>query len=191
MDLQKYCSKDAENYGMDKPFTQGDMTWATNGWVAIGVPAISGVSENDISPIMDKLSKPGGEETWFDLPEISVDTCEVCQGKVGGIECYECKGHGHVALKHDYGKGYTMYEGIVCGSCEGEGTVSICPFCSETGVDTTKGMLIIGQAKFKQNALWMIKDLPGIQIAPTGPTTFAYLKFDGGRGYLMPGVSSK
>lgn len=190
MDLQKFCSKDAERYGLDKPFTQGDMTWATNGWVAIGVPALPDVPGNDISPVMDKLSKPTGEEVWFDLPEISVDTCEVCQGKVVEIECYECNGHGHVTLKHDYGKGHTMYEGIDCGSCDGDGTISICPYCSGTGVDA-KGMLAIGPAEFKQNALWLIKDIPGIQIAPTGPTTFAYLRFDGGRGYLMPGKDNR
>lgn len=183
MDLQKFCCKDEEKVALLQPFTQDGIKWATNGWVAIGVPALADVPVNDSAPNMAKIVPATEPGEWFEIPEIDVHICKVCRGEINEFECPECRGAGSVTLENEW----TQYEGIECGHCEGEGTVQMCRYCSGTGVDS-KGLLRIGSAEFKQNALWLIKDLPGIRISPTGDTTAAWLKFDGeGIGYLMPG----
>jgi hypothetical protein len=181
--MQKFCCKDAEKYAIHKPFTQDGTTWATNGWVAISVPALFGVPFNADAPDMSKVKPATEPGEWFEIPPIDVHSCKVCHGEINEFECPECKGSGTVTLKNEY----TRYEGIECGQCEGEGTVQFCRYCSGTGVDA-KSLVRIGCAEFKQNALWLIKDLPGIRISPTSDKTPAWLKFDGGGiGYLMPG----
>jgi hypothetical protein len=180
--LQKFCCKDAEKYLLQHPFTQDGITWATNGWVAIGVPALADVPVNDLAPNMAKIKPATEPAEWFEIPAIDVHSCSVCHGEINEFECPECRGSGAVTLKNDW----SVYEGIECCQCEGRGTVQICRYCSGTGVDST-GLLRVGSTQFKQNALWFIKDLPGIRIAPTGEAAVAWLKFDGGGiGYLMP-----
>jgi hypothetical protein len=192
LDLQKFCSKEIAKDALRKPFTQDGITWATNAWVAVGVPALADVPENDGAPNMGKLGKGLEPGEWFEIPAVDVHSCTNCEGEITDIECHECKGHGHVTLTNDYGRGKMIYEGIDCGSCDGEGRIEICPYCSGTGVDCEDGLLTIGPAQFKQNALWLIDGLPGIQISPTGPTTLAFLRFDGGGvGFLMPGKDNR
>jgi hypothetical protein len=151
--------------------------------VAIGVPALADVPANGMAPNMTKIKPKTAASEWFEIPTIDVHSCNICQGEINDFECPECKGIGVVTLKNEW----TRYEGIECGQCEGDGLVHFCRYCSGTGVDSTS-LINIGDAEFKQNALWLLKDLPGIRISPTGGTTAAWLKFDGGGiGYLMPG----
>jgi hypothetical protein len=44
----------------------------------------------------------------------------------------------------------------------------------------------VGCAGFASHYMAMIKALPGAKIAPTGPETLAYFKWDEGEGLLMP-----
>jgi hypothetical protein len=179
MDIQRFCSKNPMKHGLGKPFNQGGKTWATNGWVAIVVPEAEGFEDQTFPPMSSLMNAKA--EVWHDLPDVEVEECKVCGGKVADYLCNECKGAGTVTLKNEY----TKYSGIECGTCEGEGDAPICKHCSETGMSSTK-QVKIGPAWFNANAIWFIRDLPGVQIAPTGETTVALLRFDGGAGFLMP-----
>lgn len=188
MDLQKFCCKDPlKKEALAQPFTQDGITWATNGWMVIGVPALPEISENPNAPLISKVKPGQAPGQWYSVPVVDVHTCRHCNGAVTGFDCYECNGHGTVTLKNEYHE----YSGIECESCDATGEVLLCKYCSGTGVDS-EVMVEIGPAVFKANALHTIKDLPGIQIAPTGPTTPAYLRFDGGGvGFLMPGKDNR
>ena len=183
MDLKKYCSKDQTKYSIAEPFTQDGISWATNGWMIIGIPALPEVPVNPKAPNISRVAPNTEPQEWFDIPEVEVTPCKTCEGVINNFKCPECYGSGAVTLKNDF----TVYEGIECGSCDGDGEVPFCKHCYGTGVDAS-GMITIGAAQFKANALYLIKNLPGIQISPTGEYTPAYLRFDGGGvGFLMPG----
>jgi hypothetical protein len=187
MDLQRFCCKDPlRAEAMGRPFTQEKTTWATNGWVAIGVPAVDAVSANPNAPYVGKVTPKTSPMEWFDIPVAEVAECEFCGGKVNDFPCPECKGHGTVTLKNDF----TQYDGVECGTCDGAGEPLYCPLCSGTGVNSNE-LITIGTAQFKANALWLIRDLPKIQISPTGETTVAWLRFEGGEGFLMPGKHTR
>lgn len=179
IDLQKFCSKDPEKSIIQAPFNQNGKTWATNGWVAIGVPEIAGFVSRSSPPVSSLDSAE--PEVWHDLPEVEVEDCTVCKGEVTNHPCNECNGGGTVTLRNEYSE----YSGIECGTCDGEGEAPVCQYCSETGISPDK-QVKIGPAWFNANAIWIIRDLPGIQISPTGETSVALLRFDGGTGFLMP-----
>ena len=183
IDLQKFCCKNPELLqSMGAPFTQDGRTWATNGWVMIGVPVVDSIPENDKAPRVSKVIPKKDPVEWFDIPPLlTLKECKVCNGKIIDSPCYECGGSGYVNLRNDYSE----YWNVGCASCEEEGKIPFCPNCSGTGFFAEE-MVQIGNAVFAMNALYMVKDLPGIQISPTGKTTVAHLKFDDGVGYLMP-----
>jgi len=186
MDLKQFCCKDPMHPNIAEPFTQGGKTWATNGFLAIGVTPIFGVRKQDTPKMAELISKAGEPGEWYKVPAVEVQTCKHCAGVVNNCKCYECGGVGTVTLSNTY----TEYSGIECGSCEGEGEVLMCRYCSGTGVDADE-LVTIGPAQFKANALHLLRDLPNVEISPTGAETSAHLRFDGGIGFLMPGKDTK
>lgn len=180
MDLQRFCKRDGD-FRMGAPFTQNGKTWATNGWLAIGVPERDDVPANELAPKMEK-AHPTAEppDVWYGVPIVDVQTCKHCGGKIRNCTCPECNGRGYVKFSNDY----TNYTND-CDTCDGEGEIETCHFCQGTGYDSEK-QTDIGGATFNNRALLLIMDLPGVQIAPTGKRSPAFIKFDGGVGYLMP-----
>lgn len=187
MDLRKFCSKNPGYEPICKPFTQGGFTWSTNGWLAIRVPVQPDATGHPNAPNMSVFDLELSEGPWLDLPKVKVYPCRFCKGNLIDYECHECKGKRTVSLTHNYEGGYTRYDGITCGTCEGEGTVPFCPNCSGTGVNSSAQVVLIGSVHFKVNAIDLIKDLPGVQIAPQGESSPAHIRFDGGMGFLLPG----
>jgi len=183
MDLQKFCSKNAlKHHWALAPFNQGDRTYATDGHVLVSVPRREDVADDKIvRPDMIKEFAKFAPSEWFAVPAVELETCKHCKGKVVDYPCHECGGSGHPKLESFY----HVYLDVECASCDGEGEVSVCPYCNMTGFDAPD-LVPIGAALFKANLLNLIKDLPGIEISPTGPETPAYLRFNGGEGYIMP-----
>jgi len=185
MDLEKYCCKDPERKFLSRPFTQHGITWATNGAFSVGIPSCGAPDTKDRPVDIDLVRNAAGEPgEWFGIPQgIEYRACPKCKGIALNFECYECHGHGHVTLENEF----TRYSGIECGSCEGEGKVPICIPCGGTGIDNSEEVFI-GGVMFLANALHTLKDLPNLEISPTGKQTPAHLRFDGGGvGFLMPG----
>lgn len=177
--LKRFCSRDTTST-LTAPFLQCGYLWATNGVVIIGIPSSTGEKRDtpDTTPFTINIPETG----WLNIPEVEVAPCEFCNGKVVDIKCGECNGVGAVTLKNKW----TEYDGIECGSCDGFGELHICPRCSQTGVQG-KGVTLNG-VYFGANILHFIKDLPGVQICPTEPMKFAYLRFNGGIGAIMPAI---
>lgn len=59
--LQKFCSTDSFRVNINKPFSQGEYTYATNGHIIVRVPRIEGIGEQEKS---DKF-KPVEPEKLF------------------------------------------------------------------------------------------------------------------------------
>ena len=183
MDLKKYCCKDPMRPELSEPFTQRGVRWATNGAFSVGVP--SGEPDTKSSPVdmgmvADAARAPG---EWFEIPGFEGRSCPKCKGKAENFECYECSGNGYVTLENEF----TKYADLECGSCMGEGTVPVCIYCAGSGIDNEEEV-IIGGVMFLANALLVLKELPGLEIYPTGKETPAFLRFSGGGvGFLMPG----
>jgi len=180
LDLSKFCVKDSERHGMNHPFTQNGKTWATNGWLAIGVPERADVPANDHAPDISRCHPTTPPEVWYDIPVVDVQPCKFCKGKIKDFTCPECNGRGVVNLANYYSE-YNMD----CNTCDGNGDVDECIHCAGTGYDSDK-QTDIGNTTFNNRALMLIVDLPNVQIGPTGKTSPALIKFDGGEGFLMP-----
>jgi hypothetical protein len=186
MDLTHFCCKNPIHLNIHTPFTQGDYTWATTGFLAIGVPVLPDVPENPSAPDMNeprKAAEASQKGEWFPVPVIDADgDCPHCKGIVVNFNCYECGGLGTVTLKNQY----TEYSGIECATCEGEGEAMYCGHCLGTGKDAN-GLVDIGSGRFRRHALLLLRDLPNVEICPTGTESPAYLRFSGGGiGFLMP-----
>lgn len=182
MDLQKFCSKDIfRPHWALGPFNQNGRTYATDGHVLVSVPLRDDVTDDDVDrPNMVEMFAKFCPGEWFAVPAVQLEICEHCKGKVVNYSCHECGGSGTAKPETKY----YVYE-IECESCDGEGEVACCPYCNMTGFDAP-GLVPIGGAYFKANLLDLIKDLPGVEISPTGPETPAFLRFDGGEGWIMP-----
>ena len=179
IDLNKFCKQDGDPR-LGPPFTQNGKTWACNGWLAIGVPALRDVPVNSMAPDMTKAHPATDPDTWYGVPVVDVQPCKVCKGQVKSFTCPECNGKGIVTLQNDF----SIYE-PECNTCDGEGDVGECTHCSGTGYDSDN-QTDIGPATFNDRALLLIMNLPNVQIGPTGKLTPAMIKFDGGEGYLAP-----
>ena len=77
-----------------------------------------------------------------------------------------------------------------CDSCDGQGKIQddeLCEECGGEGRWPQYQPIKIGTCLFSDHLLAKIKThIPGCQIGPTGKDTATYLKFDGGKGLLMP-----
>ena len=174
IDLNKFCSKDPLKFKwMAKPFTQGGISWAINGYLAIGVPIISSIPENKAAFDISKYNKSVKPAQWFNIPEIFSQKCDYCDGKGVNFKCPECNGTG-------------KYWGEDCTGCDGNKKQVFCYKCIGTGVDMLPLVKING-VSFTVTMLYMIKDLPGIEVCPLSGKDPALLRFDaGGMGFIMP-----
>lgn len=104
IDLQKFVSKDMQRSTIEKPWTRGGFTYATNGHIIVRVPARADVPEVMTAPDATKL-KWGvvGESVPIpDLPEPTMEECGDCFAIEEDMkDCEECKGTGKVPKYHD------------------------------------------------------------------------------------------
>jgi hypothetical protein len=196
MDLTQFCGKQEryERYGINKPFSQGGWTYATEGHVCIRVPRIQGIPEQG-KPEAYKLFDDAEQRTvmmWQPLPEfvLTVEDCDYCHGKGylklcprwdnPKLKCYD--GDNDFCLKYSenctIGADFKEKGSLMCEECEGKGTIE------------QQGNIIVdgAEGKVRVSAIFlnMIKDLPNVQIAPHSEDTAIRIKFDGGEGLLMP-----
>lgn len=190
--LAMFASKTDPREWTLKPFQIGSFVYATNGHWAVRLPADSLEADDSItSNIKNKI------EAMFDsaqvdgfvpLPKVEdPGACDYCNGYGVGVshECDSCDGKG-AFMRNGY-----KYE---CQSCDGGGSIfsadktgtAVCPHCSGLGVPDYCGVTKIGNAAYANRYLWLLRNLPGVEIAPDGPDKPARIRFDGCEGALMP-----
>ena len=192
--LKKFCATDAGHINLATPFSKGEYSYATNGYILIRVPRLADVPERDDAPSTDSLFPYKDPPEWFALTEIAMPdvapitekTCPDCNGIVGeeGAECPECDGDGIV----EFDNRYSDYE-IDCKTCDGEGKIKKCETCNSTGKIEVKSLnpVAVGGAHFQLHYLLLLKELPNCKIGPAEkPMGQAPFQFDGGDGLLMP-----
>lgn len=193
VNLMKFCSLD-DTRKLDKPFSNGTFTYATNGHIIIRVPRTrieNIIIEHSMLNKINKLNfEPKHEGKWFKMPEYNYPdkiTCSQCRGTKYSIECPECELEGVVYFENSY----NSYE-VECKSCEGEKTLPgndkkyPCPECDSTGL-VYEGIpgAIINNTKLGINLLDKIKDLPDIELFFPAWGGMVNYRFNGGNGILM------
>lgn len=188
--LQKFCAKGEFRSFMLKPWLHGDYAFATNGHIALRVPAdgflsvVAGGngSEPNVSKLVDKAKA-------FYLPMMSIpelvppEVCEHCAGTGTAYDCDPCDGEGW--FDH-HGKEYECKWCNGAGQHQnGEGDPSYCWHCDGIG-EKRYIQVAVGNSHFDRRYLALIAALPNAKIAPNGPAAITYFAFDGGDGALMP-----
>ena len=180
----KFCENAAnENYKL--PFSIGNYTYVTDGFILIKVLRISEFAENPKAPDPEKIDCERNPQKWYPVENIrtpkSVD-CEVCVGQGKNFVCPECNGDGTVWLSNNYSE----YPGIDCNYCNGKGKVAFCEECNGTGKVTQQKPMDFNGVIFDQRYLALLSKLPNCKIGLISKTATTPFKFDGGSGIIMP-----
>ena len=194
IDLTKFCSKDKTRSQINKPWSRGEYTYATDGHILIRVLRLADVPEDPAAPNGDNIfvqSVKIQERTWHAIPPYTLERklCRNCHSDGYFQKCDNCEGSGYVR-RNDRD----------CSDCDGEGFKSCakldrgaypCEDCAGEGlgrpeccVDFMKGEKIL--ARFQGAFLELVKDFPNVQIGIFKDMEPAIIKFDGGEGLLMP-----
>ena len=193
--LQRFCASPNEvRYYLQKPWRTGGLIYATNGHVMVEIPddGRAGIIDRTEShPHAGRMFKD--EPTnWAPLPALSPrligGTCWQCEGegRHGRVRCIECEGVGSFPHgRHNYS----------CTACDTAGRVGsddtpqVCLACDGFGepgsADKAHGTKV-GDSTYQTRYLRLFVGLPGIEIAQFGMKAGAWLRFDGGRGMVMP-----
>ena len=185
---------DPEHQKMCKPFSFGNFSYASNGHLLVRVPRLDDCEEwealnEKAARLFESFDMPVVLAALVDIPDFpqpEPEKCSVCKG-VGKItRCPECEGKGYIEFETDYND----YE-VDCETCHGHGSTigdeQVCDCCNGTGIiKKVMKRVEIGCAGFSSHYLTMLKELPGIMIAPTEPEKANYFKWDEGDGLLMP-----
>lgn len=189
--LNRFCDPDREK--QRGPFSLGEYTYATNGHILVRVPRLVDVPEweavnEKAAAMFDGLDYAALDAALVDIPDFpqpDPEICTVCKGSSKISKCPECDGEGEVLLENDHHE----YE-CTCKTCAGDGKVSgnesVCSSCHGSGKKAVWAKISVGCTHLSSHYLTMLKDLPGMRIAPTEPVKGNYFKWNEGDGLLMP-----
>jgi hypothetical protein len=195
-DLQKFCSTDSTRVNINKPFSDGDYTYATNGCIIVRVTRIEGVGEQEVFDTLKKIDAGKlfsniPNYPYFtipDIPEPSFDTCHKCAGTGKTKTCPECGGDGVVMLSNRY----NHYE-CDCETCggdgyyaKGKGEETTCEQCGGEGKIYKRENSIASGRLYRNIYLSLLKELPECLLAEAKDLEPGHFKFTGGDGMLMP-----
>jgi hypothetical protein len=184
-DLLPFCH--ASSLKMMAPWSHGDFTYASDGFVVVRVPRLPEVPEikNPVKAhkIFEDTPEPAtGFVPMPTIEEIGETTvCPKCKGDSDGGECPECDGEGNVTLETDY----NSYE-CECKTCGGEGTG--CKECNDMGYLEPTPKCVIDGSTYTTGYIRLFMEIPGARIAANivNPRVPSWIKFDGGDALLMP-----
>lgn len=190
-DLQAFCN--AGDTRMGRPWSVGNHTVASNGWLLVRVSRLPDVSENNDAPDIRTLNFDTVSGIWHSIPPEATwpkdPPCKECGG-VGTIliaDCKECGGDGEVA----WDSGYHEYF-AECRTCGGEGAIKgkgdphECDKCD--GAGKRPATICIGRVCFSAKHLRLAMRLPNCEILIDAqrPKSPAKIRFAGGDGIIMP-----
>jgi hypothetical protein len=193
IDLRPFCA--AENTML--PFSWGNHTYATNGFIAIRIRRMDDSPEREENKkILDIINhglalKP---PQWFPLPEITLEqaSCDVCGGSGKVYFCAECEGEGLLTFSNKWNE----YE-ATCESCGGKGRLGHqpsevfeeepCENCAGCGLITKDTATQLAGVWFTDTLLSKLAGLPGpVEIGPMPGDRPSHFRFTGGEGLIMP-----
>ena len=213
LDLSRFCANDLDERDyLHTPWRRGQWVYATNGHLAIRVPA---AAYPDVAEVTEKVPNLGA---MFDKTMTGRDLEYLLLPPVPKLrECYDCDGKGKVrAIKcvdctdGEFVHGEYLY---TCKNCErspgGEGwehlpdhceartneVLRTCHTCDGLGFDRRQGCMQLGPAKYSNVYLAMFAALPQVRVCPGTAARDKYdderelpaiFTFDGGHGMLMP-----
>lgn len=182
--LLNFCKKTPGDK-LDKPFSIGNYTCASNGASLIIVPKMDDVPEcnKDLEESINEIIQNIVATEWMPLSEINIpegDPCEFCEGKKKAFSCPECKGRGYIKFQTD-----RHFYTVDCEECASLGEIDLCPDCKGFGVDQYARTEIMGKL-LSDNHLRLFMSLPECKIGKTPGDKAARLEFAGGMGFLMP-----
>lgn len=212
INLQRYCANDGDpREYLWRPWRAGEFVYATNGHLAVRVPAADfpDAAENSKAPksIADLFASAfdGREERDFRaMPELpKLIKCLDCKGagRLHSIKCPDCDDYG------EFVHGRNTYECKECADdpagpgrleCANGDEVSeerACHSCLGLGYQSRgNGHTKIGDAAYGTVYLHMLGELPQCRVCPgePAPRTWepkpqpAAFAFDGGQAILMP-----
>lgn len=162
IDLMPFCSRDDARPYIERPYSRGEWTYATDGRILVRVPRIDDVPDNDKAPDAQKLfdQNTGGEHIKlpaFEIPKPGpAEECDECEGRGVDHECPDCK--------------------CTCSECHGTGE-------PVRGKRTSVG---IDHVTFAGRYMLLLQALPNVELTlPPGPDVPSHFRFDGGEGLLM------
>jgi hypothetical protein len=188
IDLSKFCS--SQNSTMKTPATIDSYTYATNGHIIIRVPEGEHHAPPVGFPAVDHLPWIHDQaEEWVNLPdlgEIKPGFCTLCSGTGTTMICLECNGEGALIFSNHF----SSYE-VCCATCKGDEVIpegpDQCRQCDGVGQYVAHGSIPWQRGKINTHYVYLLKDLPEIQISTHGsPLDHILFRFDGGCGILMP-----
>jgi hypothetical protein len=154
--LKSFCVRDSVREIIRKPFSYGDYTYATNGIVAVRVPRIEDVIQEN-RPSIEKLFSN------FSFENMVSFKVKIPMGKKA--ECLNCGGS---RTEHD-----CPYCKCECESCDGKGLI------------VEKVYIDVAGTVFEGKYLRLLQSLPNVKIAPVKEKV-CWFVFDGGDGAIMP-----
>lgn len=190
--LKMFASRSDIREWMLRPFRLNGYVYASNGHWIVRLPDDASIDADPVGEHhpkkLESMFAEAASEGFKPLPEMKKpDACNTCEGKGTGTEkkCHSCDGKGE--FEH-YGYDYE------CQACDGNGSeffpsskgADPCPHCDGLGIQQLREGLACGDAKFSPRYLWLLKSLPGIQIATNGTDKAGHFIFEGGDGLLMP-----
>jgi hypothetical protein len=175
-DLHPFCldiPDDAGRHGrLERPWSSGEYTYATNGWVIVKVPRLAEVEARDGVPKDAEIERCWGmtrtQKQFRTLPaglklpaddEPETQDCWLCHGSGIGLHpCPHCK--------------------CQCPHCEGTGAVAVAKF--------NEPIKIFGTL-FSPKLIKTLMGLPDLQFSAKPPKRKpARFTFTGGEGLIMP-----
>ena len=120
VNLKSFCSDEEFRSYLNRPWTRGEYTYASDGHILIRVAALAEYGDADRAPDATRIAVvPDGELTpivWADFPKPPATIeCEECEGAGSkapcGCHCHQC----------------------ICNSCRGEGTIQPPQFAALRG----------------------------------------------------------
>ena len=172
-ELIPFCSTDETRPSLRQPYTRGGYTYATDGRMAIRVPAIEGIPDVERAPDCDSMVFRVFQQSdapWLPIPTSLPEIPD-------GPECRECNGRAEVRWKYRDGFGETHERSFECPVCDGEGVTEPGPVPMQW-----EGLTLDARRVAKLAAL------PGpVEFqAPSDPHEPVRVRFNGGIGLFMP-----
>jgi hypothetical protein len=190
IDLTPFLKQsDSTTYAwMREPFVLGGWRYATNGFVAVRMPAPGEPDESDASKRFDKMAEvftspefapvpwPVGPGVFADIP------CRTCDGEglIGRVKCGECDGVGSCDCPH-------CGQDTDCDHCNGKGYVNKgneCPTCDGKSHFQQERHQMVGELAVRGDFAVSIRALPNVRWAGNDKDKIHFL-FDGGEGVIM------
>lgn len=200
INLQAFCHVGRSRTYLSQPYSIGDYTYASNGFVAVRVARQDDAPENDEAPklIAEILSghdaRRFGPLPVFDIQSPRRVRCGECHGQGSYNDCDECGGSGEHECDHS-GCQHTHE----CHECEGTGAsqgevdtsrpVIKCETCIGTGFKPDDRKLSPAENAMFKVYLWnKLAALPGVEVEHPihgGTDRPLIFRFVGGYAALM------